>query len=114
MLMNRIRRIFARDRARAGGGPRPGFVSQVRSGPCHCYYSGLVAFRSRDGLLTNRLQRSCIHGTYFTLFAWCRLSPTPPGGPSEGHGYDGGAGAVRGGWDPEVAGGADPMAPSDL
>jgi hypothetical protein len=41
---------------------------------------------------------ACIHGTYFALCAWCRLLPTPPGGPSKGHGFDGGAGAVRGGW----------------
>jgi hypothetical protein len=57
-----------------------------------------MAFRSRDGSPINRLKRFCIHGTYFTQCAWCRLSPTPPGGPSEGHGFDGGAGAVRGGW----------------
>jgi hypothetical protein len=71
---------------------------QAQGGPRHRYYSGLVAFRSRDGSPTNRLKRFCIHGTYFTRFAWCRLSPTPPGGPSEGHGFEGGAGAIRGGW----------------
>jgi hypothetical protein len=53
-------------------------------------------FRLRYGPQTNRLKRSCIHGTYFTHCAWCRLSP-PPRGPSEGHGFDGGAGAVPGG-----------------
>ena len=67
-------------------------------GPRHRYYSGFVAFCSRDGLLTNRLKRPCIHGTYFSHCAWCRLSPTRPGGPSEGHGFYGGAGTVRGSW----------------
>jgi hypothetical protein len=81
-------------------------VPQAQGGPRHRYYSGLVAFRSRDGSPTNRLKRSCIHGTYFTHCAWCRLSPTPPGGPSEVTDLMAASAPYR-----EV-GGADSMAPS--
>jgi hypothetical protein len=103
MLLKRIHRIFARDHEHADGAPCRVFVPQAHDGPYHRHYSNLVASCSLDGSPTNRLQLSCIHGTYFTHCAWRRASPTPPGGPSEGHGFDGGAGAVLGSWNPEVA-----------
>jgi hypothetical protein len=90
--------LRARSRTCRGLGPRQDFVLQAQGGPRLRYYSGLEAFRLRDGSPNNQFKRPCIHGTYLTHCSWCRQSPTPPGGPSEGHGVDGGAGAMRGDW----------------
>jgi hypothetical protein len=50
-------------------------VAQAENCPRHRYCSGLVAFRLRDGFPTNRLKRTLIHGTYYTLYTQRRWNP---------------------------------------